>query len=215
MEPPNKTQSSYDAIAAEYARRIKDELAHKPFDRQMLEWLIEKVGGRGPIADLGCGPGHIAAYLDSRGALAMGIDLSPAMIAQAQKLYPGITFRQGDMLALPLEDASLGGIAAFYSIIHIDPDTIPRALREMRRVLKPGGTVLMAFHVGHEVRHVDNMWDIPVDVDFIFYQSSFMAQRLQEAGFILDERIERSPYAEGVEAQTRRAYLFAHKEETA
>src|SRR5512136_3044754 len=113
-------QTSYDRVSAEYAARFGDEMSYKPFDRLMLDWLIAKVDGRGPICDMGCGPGQIARYLHSRGAPACGIDLSPEMVSQAQRLNPEIPFQQGDMLALTgVGDESLGGIAAFYTLIHI------------------------------------------------------------------------------------------------
>ena len=72
----------------------------KPFDGKMLDWLIEKVEGLGPICDLECGPGQVARYLHGRGAEACGIDLSPEMVRQAARLNPGIGFQPGDMLAL-------------------------------------------------------------------------------------------------------------------
>src|SRR4030095_9555913 len=105
-------QRSYDAVAEDYTRNFRDELDHKPFDRKMLDWLIEKVGSNGTICDLGCGPGQIAAYLHAQGANACGIDLSNEMVHQAQRLNPNIPFKQGNMLSLDY----FGGIAAFYSI---------------------------------------------------------------------------------------------------
>jgi len=56
-------QSSYDRVAENYAEQFRDELDKKPFDRKMLDWLAEKVGGLGVICDMGCGPGQIARYL--------------------------------------------------------------------------------------------------------------------------------------------------------
>ena len=55
-------QSSDDHVAEDYAKQFRDEMDQKPFDRKMLEWLVEKVGGRGIICDMGCGPGQIARY---------------------------------------------------------------------------------------------------------------------------------------------------------
>src|SRR5579864_4976455 len=93
-------QQSYDRVAQEYARRIYGELANKPFDRKMLDWLVEKVNRTGPICDMGCGPGQIARYLAEHGAQASGIDLSPGMIEEARRLNPDIPFQVGDMRAL-------------------------------------------------------------------------------------------------------------------
>jgi 2-polyprenyl-3-methyl-5-hydroxy-6-metoxy-1,4-benzoquinol methylase len=78
------TQSSYDRIAAEYAEHYHNELARKPFDRVMLDWLAARAASLGPICDMGCGPGHIADYLRRRGAQVQGIDLSVEMVAQSR-----------------------------------------------------------------------------------------------------------------------------------
>jgi SAM-dependent methyltransferase len=208
----SELQSSYDRLADEYANRIYGELANKPFDRLMLDWLIQKVGGRDTICDLGCGPGQIARYVHDQGAETCGIDLSTGMVEKARALNPGITFQQGDMLALTdVADDSFGGIAAFYCIIHIPCERVGDALRELRRVLKPGGTLLVTFHIGDEIRHVDELWGESVSMDFLFYEREPMKGYLQSAGFTIDEAIERDPYPENVEAQTRRAYIFARK----
>ncbi len=93
-------QNVYDDAAEAYADRLFGELANKPFDRAMLDRVIEKVGDAGKICDMGCGPGQIARYLKDRGAQAMGIDLSAGMIESARRLNPDIEFIKGDMRAL-------------------------------------------------------------------------------------------------------------------
>src|SRR5687768_9350687 len=113
-------QSSYDRVAEDYAGQFRDEMDKKPFDRKMLDWFAEKVGDLGIICDMGCGPGQIARYLFDHGAKVCGIDLSPGMVERAQRLNPGISFRPGNMLALVnVADNFFGGVAAFYSIIHV------------------------------------------------------------------------------------------------
>ena len=205
------TQSSYDQVADEYARRFCDEMDTKPFDRKMLDWLAEKISGLGPICDMGCGPGQIARYLHRRGIPACGIDLSAQMVAQAQRLNPEIPFQQGDMHQLTgVADASLGGIAAFYTLIHIPRAEMVSVLQELKRVLAPGGVLLAAFHLGHETVHLEEWWGRTVSVDFYYYEREEMKACLVEAGFTLQEAIERDPYPE-VEYPSRRAYLFAQK----
>jgi SAM-dependent methyltransferase len=204
------TQASYDQVAAEYAEKFKDEMDDKPFDRDCLDRLAREVGTLGPICDLGCGPGQIARYLHRQGADTLGVDLSPRMIAEAQRLNPDIPFHQGDMLSLPDADNSWGGIAAFYCIIHIPREKIVDALCEMKRVLKPGGVLLVTFHMGNEIEHLDTWWKKPVNLDFAFYQPEEMENWLKEAGFELEETLVREPNPD-VEVATKRAYLFARK----
>lgn len=204
------TQASYDQVAAEYAKRIYTELAYKPFDREQLARLAARVKGLGPICDLGCGPGQVARYLRDQGAAVLGVDLSPGMLQQAKALNPDLAFFQGSMLALDFADATWGGIAAFYSIIHIPRHEVTRALAEMKRVLRPGGRLLLAFHIGDEVLHLEEWWDKPVAVDFVFFQRLEMERYLQTAGFVVEESLERAPYPD-VEHQSRRAYILARK----
>jgi SAM-dependent methyltransferase len=206
-----RTQAGYDAVAEEYGARFFDELAAKPLDRALLDCLVELTRGRGAIADIGCGPGQIARYLADHGAQALGIDLSPEMVRLAQRLSPEIPFRLGDMLGLDLESDSLGGITAFYSVIHAPPEQIPQVMREFYRVLRPGGLALLAFHIGDEVVHRDEWWEKPVSLDFHFYQPETLAQRLAEAGFRIEAQVERAPYLGSVEHPSQRGYLLARK----
>ena len=126
----------------------------------------------GIACDMGCGPGQIARYLHERGVRMSGIDFSPEMISRAGTLTPRIDFRQGDMLALNVPDQTWAGITAFYSLIHIARTDLPLALRELQRTLKPGGILLIAFHIGDTTIHLDEWWGHTVNVDFHFFQPS-------------------------------------------
>ena len=203
---------SYDRAAAEYALRIFGELEHKLLDRQLLDRFAKRVQGLEPVCDLGCGPGHVARYLHERGVQVTGLDLSAEMVEQARRLYPGIEFRRGNMLSLDLEDGAWGGIAAFYSIIHVPRTEIAVALAEIKRVLRPGGVLLLAFHVGDETVHLDEWWGQPVSLDFRFLRPEEMSDSLRRAGFEVEEIVEREPYPD-VEHPSRRAYIFARKTE--
>jgi len=204
------TQAGYDTVAYEYAERFKNEMDDKPFDRDCLDRLAREVEDLGPICDLGCGPGQIARYLQRRGVETLGVDLSAKMVDEARRLNPEIQFHQGNILSLPDADNSWGGIAAFYCIIHIPREQIVNALKEMKRVLKPGGALLLTFHIGTEIEHIDEFFEKPVNLDFAFYQPKEMEDWLGEAGFKLEETLVREPNPE-VEVATRRAYLFARK----
>jgi SAM-dependent methyltransferase len=161
-------QTSYDLVADEYVERIFDELRHKPLDRQLLDRFAARVRDVGPACDMGCGPGHVARYLHEIGVAVCGVDLSPAMIERARRLVPGVEFRQGDMMALDAADGAWEGIVAFYSIIHVPRDDMVGALGELWRVLRPGGLLLLAFHIGDDTIHLDEWWNQKVSVDFYF-----------------------------------------------
>jgi SAM-dependent methyltransferase len=151
-EPPflRAIRTSYDTVAADYAERARGVLAGKPLDRALLSAFAESVraAGAGPVADLGSGTGLVTAHLHTLGVDAFGIDLSPGMVAQARRAYPGLRFEVGSMTALDLPDGAVGGIVAMFSVIHLPPECRPDVFAEFHRVLAPGGEVLIAFQAG-------------------------------------------------------------------
>ncbi|MDT7790343.1 MAG: hypothetical protein QOF58_8762 [Pseudonocardiales bacterium] len=144
------TKIAYDAVAGLYAEMFSDILDRLPLERALLRAFADIVGEAGPVADLGCGPGHLTAHLHELGLDVSGVDLSPEMIALARQAHPGLRFDEGSMTALDVEDAALGGILAFYSVIHTPPQRLTEVFDEFARVLKPGGHVLLGFFAGDE-----------------------------------------------------------------
>ncbi|QKW38106.1 class I SAM-dependent methyltransferase [Actinomadura sp. NAK00032] len=142
------TRTAYDAVATLYADMFSDSLDGLPLERAMLTAFADLVRGKGPVAELGCGPGHVTAFLHSLGLDASGLDLSPAMIARARADHPHLSFAEGTMTALDLPDGGLAGALAWYSIIHLEPAEVPRAFAEFHRVLAPGGHLLLGFQSG-------------------------------------------------------------------
>lgn len=203
-------RACYDAVAREYADRFAGELAHKPLDRELLDRFAAEVGGRGEVCDLGCGPGQTTAYLHGCGVQVCGLDLSAELLGEAGRLHPGVAFEPGDMLALPRADGTVAGVVAFYAIVHFSPAQLRTALTEMYRVLRPGGRLLLAFHIGEGSTHVEGFLDRPVALDFAFFRPADIADELAGVGFAGIEAIERDPYPD-VEYPSRRAYVFACK----
>jgi SAM-dependent methyltransferase len=206
----DQTAESYDRMAEEYASRFFHELDHKPLDRALLNCFAEMLRGKGTVADIGCGPGHLARHLHDCGLETVGIDLSPGMVEMARRLNPGLIYKEGDMRALDAEEGSWAGIAAFYSIIHVRPGGIPCVLAEFHRVLQSEGLLLIAFHVGDECIHRDEWWGQSISLDFQFFRASALERQLEEAGFTVEVRIEREPNPE-VEHPSRRGYFLARK----
>jgi SAM-dependent methyltransferase len=200
---------SYDAVAQSYEDALGDELSYKPLDRGLLSALLEQSEPGWPIADIGCGPGHVAAFLASHGAAAVGIDLSPAMVAVGRSSHPDVQFRQGDMVALPATDGEFASAVALYSIIHLQPSELGPAFSEVHRALRPRGLFLVSFHLGTQIVHRSEWWGHQVDIDFRFYEKGPVIEALVGAGFSLEASLERSNYPEEVE--TLRAYLLGRR----
>jgi SAM-dependent methyltransferase len=200
---------SYDRVAERYAAEIAGELTHKPFDRGLLDAVAELAGG-GLVADVGCGPGHVAAYLTTRGARTVGLDLSPGMCAVARAA--GVPAAAADMTALPLRAGSLAGLVCLYAVIHLDSSARAVAYQEFARVLQDGGRALIAFHTSdpeHATgtqQHVAEWWGRPVDLTFRYLDPDEEVTALASAGLALVARLDRSPH-DGLEHPSHRSYL--------
>ena len=202
----DETRRSYDAVAETYAALFGDELAGKPLDRALLAAFAETVSG--PVADLGCGPGHVTAYLRGLGCEAFGIDLSPEMVAVARRAYPAVSFSRGDMTQLDITSGSLGGIVAFYSIIHLPPDLLPVALAEFARALAPAGQLLLAFQTGAgEVSHQTDWHGHAVALDHYRRSPADVTAQLAAADLRVHTTLVRDPQPS---ESAQRCYLQAH-----
>ncbi|MBF6296142.1 methyltransferase domain-containing protein [Nocardia amamiensis] len=202
------TRIAYDDVAERYTELVRHQLAGQPLDRAMLAVFAELVAdnGSGPIADLGCGPGRITAHLATLGARVFGIDLSPRMIALARAEYPHLSFDQGSLEQLPIGDGELGGIVAWYSLIHIPPARVPQVLGEFSRVLADKGHLLLAFQTADASDAVE-AFDHKVTRAYRWAPKK-LARLLTDAGFTMITRMVREPRPDERFGQ---AYLLAAK----
>jgi SAM-dependent methyltransferase len=205
-------RASYDVLAAARADIVVDgDVSKRPLDRALLaafaEWV--RAGGNRAVADIGCGPGRLTRVLKDLGLDAFGVDLSPEMVALARHMHPDLRFEVGSMLDLDMPDASLGGVLASYSIIHVPWAYRPQVFAEFHRVLAPGGQLLVMFQVGDEHRHFDEVDGLAISLDSYRQQPDEVAELLAKAGFDVRVTAVREPEI-GVE-KTRHGYLLARK----
>jgi SAM-dependent methyltransferase len=208
------TRASYDAIAVGYAERFAGLEPEKPLDRAVLDVFAGYVRAAGelPVADIGCGPGRVTAYLSRLGVTAFGIDLSQGMIEVARASHPGLRFEVGSMLDLDLPDDSAGGVLAWYSTIHVPDELLPQALAEFRRVLVPGGHLLLAFQAGHEPLHRTEAMGQAISLVFRRRQPERVAELLARAGLPVRASVVREPDDDGGFAEvTPQAFVLARK----
>src|SRR6266536_3562467 len=194
----DQVRASYDAVARRYAQEIAGELAAKPVDRALYALFAELVGS-GIVGDVGCGPGHVGAYLAGLGLRTVGVDISPGMVEVARERYPELDFTIGSFAELPVPDAGWSGAVVPYSIIHLAPAERPAAWRELARVIAPGGWLLAAFHVEAADQPVGSTyqahewWGYPVELDFYYLDPEPVAAEVKKNGFEVVARTDREP----------------------
>jgi len=199
--------AAYDAAAEAYSDTLLDELTWKPFDI----WLLERVAALadGPVMDLGCGPGHIAAFLADLDLDVHGLDGSAAMVDRARRNFPDLDFQVGrfHQLLRPRNAAAWGAIVAWYAFVHLAPSELTATLRKVAATVRPDGVVAFALHLGGEVRHVDTLCGVAVDVDYVLHDRDQVLAAVAAAGLGVDEWYVRAPQPD--EAPTERLYVLA------
>lgn len=197
----DRTRRAYDTVAVDYARLLAGGLPSDPTDRLVLTRFAAAL--RGPVIEVGCGPGRMTGLLADLGLAVRGIDLSPAMVGEARRRHPQLAFEVGTMTALDLPDGSV----AWYSIIHLPPGDLPGVLAEFARVLIPGGRLQLAFQVCDGPVEIEHAYGHDLSATAYRLDPDVVAGLLRDAGFSVLVRQLRDPV--GRWETTRQAFLLA------
>jgi SAM-dependent methyltransferase len=142
------TRAYYDDFATTYERG-RDRGYHALVDDLEASSVIPFLPGK-RLLEVGCGTGLVLARLAPHAASAVGVDLSPGMLARARER--GLDVREGSATALPFEAGSFDVVCSFKVLAHV-PD-IRRALLEVERVLTPSGVAVLEFYNRHSLRYL-------------------------------------------------------------
>jgi ubiquinone/menaquinone biosynthesis C-methylase UbiE len=188
----------YNEAAPRYVQFVGTEISSAtegPIDRALLGSFIELIKRQTVVrvADVGCGPGRVAAFMAERGLDVMGVDVSQAMLAIARSAHPHIKFKEGQLDALPIETGVLAGAVCWYSIIYTPPDRLTEAFSELTRVLIPGGHLLLAFQAEGEPVHREDAQGTHLPLTSYRHSVQEIAGCLEDIGFQIHTTVLRAP----------------------
>ena len=184
-DPTDRTTRTYDIHARTYAQINRSTAPVQP----MLD-RFERHCAAGAVLDVGCGHGRDAHYFTAHGCRVIGVDMSVGLLFIARQTAPGASFCQADMRRLPFPAASFKGLWVCASLLHIPRTDAPMALREFRRVLKPGGVLYVGVKAGTGEAWVSTQAYGGAERFFVYYRPEELAALVREAGFSIMEQSE-------------------------
>jgi uncharacterized protein YceH (UPF0502 family)/phospholipid N-methyltransferase len=207
----DKVRAAYAAVAVSYAEQFCDELAGLPFESWLLRRVVDLADGT-PVVEVGTGPGHVAAFLAEAGADATGLDITPEMVDQARRRYPGVSYQVGDLRRLmrPTTHDGWGAVLAWYSLIHLAASELPAAIVSLARPLRANGWLVLALHTGAEVRTVTDWFGHEIDLDFVLHDPAEVLAIVEQTDLLDIEWYHRGPLTARGET-TQRLYVLARK----
>jgi SAM-dependent methyltransferase len=145
---------AYDEVADSYADHFRSTEPELPLELAMVAHFAALLPGDRRVLDAGCGGGRMMPVLAGLGCRVEGVDVSPQMIRRARQDHASFPSQVASIADLPFPDASIDGVFSWYSTIHSPDPDLPRILGEARRVLRPGGLLLLAFQSGRGIQDV-------------------------------------------------------------
>lgn len=192
-----RTRSFYDTVAGSYAELLADTSFESSVELALVEDFVRRLEDQGDIAvlDAGCGTGRMIGHLRSLSTTLglTGLDLSPGMLDHARAAHPDVAFIQGTLTALPFADGEFDGVLAWYSIIHSPPHALPLIFGEFRRVLRPGGWLLLGYQSGVGERTAAGAYGRDIELHAFLHHTPYVADALAAAGLVVDTRLDRGP----------------------
>ena len=131
----------------EKVARFWDHLARNDagefFSEKHAEDIARRLRGYGTVLDIGCGTGPLLEQIVRQGSKAIGVDSSQGVLEAARQRVPQGAFHLGSVTEVPLPDGSVDAATLIEVVEHLDDATLAAAIGEARRVLRPGGLLLI------------------------------------------------------------------------
>lgn len=192
------TRDAYSDSARRFASAVGTTVSpdfEAPIDLAVLTTFVELARtSTGVVVDAGCGTGRIARYLTDDGLDVLGVDVAAGMIDEARRAHPDIAFDVAELTSLPSTARSVAAIAYWYSIITTPPDALASVWSELKRVLVPGGAVLVAFQCGTgEQVHRPNAYGTSTDLTLFRHDPDHVRRGLETVGLCAHTVAQRAP----------------------
>jgi uncharacterized protein YceH (UPF0502 family) len=202
--------ATYDAVAHAYADALTGELEVLSFER----WLLTDVAGaaQGPIIEVGCGPGHITAFLAALAADVSGLDRSPGMVEEARRRFPDGRYEVGDLRQLirPAHATGWAAVLAWYSLVHTAPDELPEVVAALVRPLADDGQLVLALHTGSGTRRITEWFGHEVGITFVLHDREAVLAAVRATGLTELAWYHRGPITSRGET-SERLYVTARR----
>ena len=202
---------TYEVIADAYADVYRSTEPEQPIDLAMIEHFTTTLGSDPLVLDAGCGAGRMMPFLAGFGCRVEGVDLTPGMVRRAQADHGEFRVQVGSLTALPFAADRFDGVFMWYSTIHGDDHELATMLSEAHRVVKPEGSLVVAFQTGAGVHEVgQGIRERGFDVRMMRYHRSAtqMARALKRADFHVIAALDREPVGAETDGQ---AVLIARR----
>jgi SAM-dependent methyltransferase len=185
------TRESYDRVAEPYADFTREAAsggnAYMSGVYATLASLVRGTAAPATVVDVGCGPGWWVHHLQSLGPRCLGIDLSPAMVELARVNVPSARFTVGSILDIPVPTTTAEGVVCWYVLHHLPDDSIDAALKELVRILVPGGILLIGGHLGSTRRIKEEGYGgHPMHVQINLRPATLWEDKVRALGLIIE-----------------------------
>ncbi|HSG27046.1 MAG TPA: class I SAM-dependent methyltransferase, partial [Candidatus Krumholzibacterium sp.] len=180
----DRTRRAYDLAGPRYHELFRDEMKEKEYDRLLLDRFAGGLGRGASVLDAGCGPSaHIGRYIFDKGFEVTGLDISGVCVAIARGCNPGMEIVQGDIGEMPFAAGAFDAVVSYYSIIDTPRAYMGRLFGEFRRVLRPGGRLLVAVKAGGTEGYMPDLLGTGAEVYFTLFSQEEIEGYFNDHGF--------------------------------
>lgn len=200
-----KTIEFYDRSVEEYIENTKNLQG-----RKWLEKFISYLPKKARVLDLGCAYGRDCKFFVNKGLETHGVDLSPKMIEKARSYVKNAKFHIMDMLDLKFKESFFDGVWCSATLLHVKKKEVPKALSEIKRVLKKGGVLYLALKEGKGEKVIKDERYKGAEKFYSYFTENEIKEILNKNGFrTVDFQI--AFYKDGYRKDAGRIYLIARK----